>query len=106
MADVRGPLDTKFAPVDSTLGPWIRVGYDNRLNTVIPFNTFITYSTEAATNSLVNEKELNDESTKATHLLVKVTVCVSALTQIDNVTASMIAEKDLRRNILRESWLW
>ena len=26
MADVRGPLDTKFSPVDSTLGPWIRVG--------------------------------------------------------------------------------
>jgi len=26
MAAVRGPLDTKSAPVDNTLGPWIRVG--------------------------------------------------------------------------------
>jgi hypothetical protein len=31
MADMRGPLDTKFCPVDSTLGPWIRVGYENRV---------------------------------------------------------------------------
>jgi hypothetical protein len=103
MADKRGPSDTKFSPVDSTLEPWIRVGYENRLNTVISFNTFITYSTKAATNSLVSEKELSDRSTKATHLLLRVTVCVSALTQIDNVTANMIAEKDLRRNnILRK----
>ena len=36
MADVRGPLDTKFSPVDSTLGPWIRVGYEDRLNNVHP----------------------------------------------------------------------
>ena len=67
---------------------------------------FITYSTKAATNSLVSEKKLSDESTKATHLLVKTMVCVSALTQIDNVRASIIAEKDLRKNISRERWLW
>jgi hypothetical protein len=104
MADKRGPLDTKFCPVDSTLEPWIRVGYENRLNTVISFNMFITYSTKAASNSLVSEKGSSDKSTKATHLLKKVTVCVSesALTQIDNVTASIIAEKDLRTNILRK----
>ena len=35
-------------------------------------------------------------------MLVKTTVCVSALTQIDNVTATIIAEKDSRRNILRK----
>ena len=44
MADVRGPLDTKFPPVDSTLAPWIRVGYGNGLNTVIPFNTLILHT--------------------------------------------------------------
>jgi hypothetical protein len=78
------------------------------LNTVISFNTFSTYSTKAASNnSLVSEKGYSDESTKETHLLVKTTVCVSALTQIDNVMASMIAEKDLRRNILmREKGFW
>ena len=102
MADKRGPLDTKFCPVDSTLGPWISIGYEDRLNTVTPFNTFSTYSTTAASNSLFSEKGLSNESTKATHLLVKTTVCVSALTQIDNVTASIIAEKDLRRNILKK----
>ena len=100
MTDVRGPSDTKFSPVDSTLGPWIRVGYENRLNTVITFITFITYGTKATANYLVSKKRVND-STKATHLLVKTTVCVSAVTQIENVTASIIAEKDLRRNILR-----
>jgi hypothetical protein len=75
-----------------------------RLNIVVLFNMFITYSTKAASNSLVSEKGLNDESTKATYLLMKVMVCVSALTQIDSVTASIIAEKDLRRNfnILRK----
>ena len=102
MADVRGPLDTKFSPVDSTLAPWMRVGYENRLYTVIPFNTFVSYSTKAAANYLFSEKGLSDESTKATHLLVKTTVCVSALTQIDNVTASITAETDLRRNILKK----
>ena len=57
MNDVRGPLDTKSSPVDSTLGPWIRVGYENRLNTVILFNTFITHSTKAtSSNYLVSEK--------------------------------------------------
>ena len=102
MADVRGPLDTKFSPVDSTLAPWIRVGYENRSNTVILFSAFITYSTKAAANYLISEKGLSDESTKVTHLLVKTTVCVSALTQIDNATASIIAEKDLKSNILRK----
>ena len=33
---------------------------------------------------------------------MKTTVCVSALTQTDNVTASIIAEIDLRRNILKK----
>ena len=56
MADVRGPLDTKGCPVDSMLGPWIRVGYENRLDAVVPFNMFITYSTKAASNYLVSEK--------------------------------------------------
>ena len=102
MADVRGPLDTKFSPVDSTLAPWIRVGYENRSSTVILFSAFITYSTKAAANYLISEKGLSDESTKVTHLLVKTTVCVSALTQIDNATASIIAEKDLKSNILRK----
>jgi hypothetical protein len=99
-ADKIGPLDTKGCPVDNTLEPWIRVGYENKLNIVIPF-TFITrtYSTKAASNFLVSEKGLNDESTKATHSLVKVMVCVSALTQIDNDTASINAEKDLRSNL-------
>ena len=36
MADKRGPFDTKSCPVDSTLGPWIRVGYEDRLNNVHP----------------------------------------------------------------------
>ena len=35
-------------------------------------------------------------------MLVKTTVCVSALTQIDNVTATIIAEKGSRRNISRK----
>ena len=61
MADVRGPLDTKVCPVDSTLAPWIRVGYENKVNTIISFNTFVTYSTKAATNMLVSEKWLRDE---------------------------------------------
>ena len=57
MADKRGPLDTKFCPVESTLGPWIRVGYESRLNTVTPLNTFVTYSTKAASsNSFVSER--------------------------------------------------
>ena len=56
MADVRGPSDTKGFPVDSMLGPLIRVGYENRLNTVIPFNTLITYSTKAAANCLSVKK--------------------------------------------------
>ena len=53
MADVRGPVDTKGSPVDSTLAPWIRVGYDDRLNAVFSFNNlkFITYNTIAASNS-------------------------------------------------------
>ena len=55
MADVRGPLDTKSSPVDSTLGPWIRVGYENRFSTVNSFKRFFTYSTKAASNSLVSE---------------------------------------------------
>jgi hypothetical protein len=88
MADVRGPLDTKVSPVESTLGPWISIGYENRLNT-----TVISFSTKAATNSLVSERGTRDKSRKVTHLLVKTTVCVSALTPIDNVTASKIAEK-------------
>ena len=81
-ADKIGPLDTKGSPVDSMLEPWIRVGYENRLNIVIPFNTFITriYSAKAASNFLVSEKKLNEELTKATHSLAKVMVCVSALT--------------------------
>jgi hypothetical protein len=57
----------------------------------------------ATAMSLVSEKGLIDESTKATHLLVKVTVCVSALAEIDNVAASIIAEKDLKRTILDTS---
>ena len=101
MADVRGPLDTKGPPVDSILFPWIRVGYKDRLDTLISFNKFTTYSAIAATNPLFSEKGLSDESRKATHLLVKITVCDSALTQSDKVTASIIAEKILRRNILR-----
>jgi hypothetical protein len=97
MADVRGPLDTKVSPVDSTLasGPWISIGYENRLNTVtvISFKTFVTYSTKAATNSLVSERGSSDKSREATDLLMKTTVCVSALTQIDNVTARERFEK-------------
>ena len=58
MADVRGPVDTKVSPVDSTLAPWIRVGYDDRLNAVFSFNNlkFITYSTITASNSLSVKK--------------------------------------------------
>lgn len=58
----------------------------------------------ATTNSLqvVSEKKRQATSqTKRTHLLMNVTSWVSALTQIDSVTASMKAEKDLRKNILR-----
>ena len=30
MADLRGPIDMKFCPVDSMLGPWISVGYEKK----------------------------------------------------------------------------
>ena len=73
---------------------------------------FNTYLTSAAANFLVSEK--GKDSTKPTYLFWKVTVCVSAagagvaaaLTQIVNVVASKVAEKDLRRNILRKSRFW
>jgi hypothetical protein len=71
MADVRGPLDTKFCPVESMLGPWIRVGYGKRLNIDIPFNTFIAYSTKAASNFLVSEKGLKRRVNKSDILVVK-----------------------------------
>ena len=62
MADVRGPLDTKVCPVDSTLAPWIRVGYENRLSQYYHLIQYVvTYSTKAATNILVSEKWLMDE---------------------------------------------
>ena len=67
MTDVRGPSDTKSSPVDSTSGPWMRVGYEDMLNTVIPFDTFITYSTITASNYLVSEK--GTESTKSDALV-------------------------------------
>jgi hypothetical protein len=56
IAAVRGPWDTKVAPVESTLGPWIRVGYESRLIIVTPPIKFIIYSAKAASNFLVSEK--------------------------------------------------
>ena len=80
---------------------------ENRLNTAIPFNsTFVTYSSRAATNSLVSDKGSSDKSRKATHLLVRTMVCVSALTQIENATVSKIAEKGSRRSISKKGWVW
>ena len=105
IAATRGPLDVKGPPVDNILPPWIRVGY-TRISHKLSSHLicFITYSTMATTNSLqvVSEKKRQATSqTKRTHLLMNVTSWVSALTQIDSVTASMNAEKDLRKNILR-----
>lgn len=86
----------------------ISLGYENtaRLNTAISFNTFVTYCSNgvAATNSFVSDKGSSDNSRKATHMLLKTMVCCSssALTQIENVTATIIAEKGLRRNISRK----
>ena len=105
IAATREPSDSKGPPVDNILPPWMRVGYmKTRLKTVIPLNTFITYSTMAATNSLPSRQRNGwGSNKKRTHLLMNVTLWVSALTQIDNdVTASMIAKKDLRKNILRK----
>ena len=53
---MKGPWDTKVAPVESTLGPWIRVGYENKLIIVTPSSRFIIYSAKAASNFLVSEK--------------------------------------------------
>lgn len=68
------------------------------LNRVTPFK-FITHSAKATSILLVSEKWLSEEPTRPTHLLSKCTVCVSALTKIDNVMARRVAGKVLRRNI-------
>jgi hypothetical protein len=72
MAATREPSDSKGSPVDSILPAWIRVGYENRLNTVIPFYTIITYSTMAATNSLqvVSKKRVKRRVNKSDNTLV------------------------------------